>query len=151
MLTIWHSSFLARGVPSHDILPYVPSANTVDDAVFSKRVLDILDVRSVCVVTSDYHMGRAQLIFEHFFDPKYLIMVGTPNGVPAEDLRRREAHEAEAIAQITGQGGVLYEGHMYMSEGDGESANHRMQRTADARNVRRGNSDEALRTRCASV
>ncbi len=76
-------------------------------------------------------MARAQLIFEHFFDPKYLIMVGTSNGVPAEDLRRREAHEAEAIAQIAAQGGVLYEGHLYMWKGHRESTSQRMQRTDD--------------------
>lgn len=104
---------LGRGVPQHDILPFVNSVNTVEDAVFAKRVLEAMSIRSICVVTSCVHVRRAQLIFEHFFGPELLEFVGTPNGVSGERLERHEIHEAKAFKTILDQGGVFFDGKLH--------------------------------------
>ena len=69
-----------------------------------------LPVCSIVVVTSEVHVPRAQLIFEHFFSPAQLAFVGTPDAVSAERLQELEIHEAEQIARICRQGGVIYGG-----------------------------------------
>jgi uncharacterized SAM-binding protein YcdF (DUF218 family) len=69
-------------------------------------------VRSIVVVTSEVHVPRARLIFQHFYDPARLTFVGTPDAVPPERLRELRAHEAEQLERIRRQGGVLYRGQL---------------------------------------
>lgn len=119
-----HAHYLAqdltgRGVDERDFLPFVESSTTVEDALFSKRLLDGYAVKSICVVTSELHVRKARLIFEHLFEPAVLTFVGTPNGVAAESLRRYEAHEKTAIKRIKKQGGVIYDGRLYLRKQKG--------------------------------
>jgi uncharacterized SAM-binding protein YcdF (DUF218 family) len=109
----------ALGVPESDFLPIVESRHTVDDAALSLEALAPLDVRSICVVTSAFHVQRAQLIFSCFFDPARLTFVSTPSCLPREALRRREAHETESRALIRRQGGILYGGKLWPLRGGG--------------------------------
>jgi len=104
---------LARGVSPNDILPFVDSVNTVEDAAFSCRALRGLPIRRICVVTSAFHLGRARLVFECFFEPKRLEFVGTPDGVAGEDLQRYKHHEIAATNRILSQGGVLFDGRLF--------------------------------------
>ena len=67
---------------------------------------------SIVVVTSSVHVPRARLIFAHLFSPAQLTFVGTPDAVPPERLQELEAHEAEQIARIRRQGGVIYCGRL---------------------------------------
>ena len=100
---------LACGVPADDLLPLVESRHKVDDAAMSREVLAPLDVGSITVVTSEFHVQRARLIFSCFFDPLQLSFVSTSNGLSKERLQRREAHESAGMALIRRQGGVLYQ------------------------------------------
>jgi hypothetical protein len=100
---------LARGVPADDLLPIVESRHTVDDAALTREALAPLDVDSICVVTSEFHMPRAQLVFSCFFDPTLLSFICTPSGLIGERLEQREAHERASIALIRQQGGILYQ------------------------------------------
>jgi len=104
---------LAQGVPEDDLLPIVESRHTVGDAALSRAVLAPLDVRSICVVTSQFHVQRAQLIFACFFDPALLSFVGTPSCVGGERLQRHETHETASIALIRRQGGILYQDRLW--------------------------------------
>jgi uncharacterized SAM-binding protein YcdF (DUF218 family) len=104
---------LDQGVPADDLLPIVESRHTVEDAVLSRETLAPLNVRSICVVTSEYHVQRAQLIFSCFFDPALLSFVSTPSCLTPERLLRREAHEQQSIALIHRQGGILYGGKLW--------------------------------------
>ena len=104
---------LAQGVPEGDLLPIVESRHTVDDAALSRELLAPLEVCSICVVTSQFHVQRAQLIFSCFFDPARLSYVSTPSCLEGERLERREAHEAASMALIRRQGGVLYQDRLW--------------------------------------
>jgi uncharacterized SAM-binding protein YcdF (DUF218 family) len=101
------------GVPADDLLPVVESRHTVEDAALSRELLAPLDVRSICVVTSTFHVARARLIFSCFFDPDTLSFVATPDSASREFLERREVHERESIALIRRQGGILYQGKLW--------------------------------------
>ena len=103
----------AQGVPADDLLPIVESRHTVENAALSLEVLSPLDVRSICVVTSGFHVQRAQLIFSCFFDPALLSFLNTPSCLAKERLQRREAHEKASIALIRRQGGILYGGRLW--------------------------------------
>ena len=58
---------LGRGVLEGDILAPVLSTNTQEDARLSKPVIVSCGVRNVVVVTSDFHLARAELIFGREF------------------------------------------------------------------------------------
>jgi uncharacterized SAM-binding protein YcdF (DUF218 family) len=129
-----HATYLAaylveQGADPDDILAQVESAHTVEDAALTRRFLDALVepgredapsaekrarpcVRSIVVVTSEVHVPRARLIFQHFYDPARLTFVGTPDAVSPERLRELRAHEARQLERIRQQGGVLYRGQL---------------------------------------
>jgi uncharacterized SAM-binding protein YcdF (DUF218 family) len=139
-----HAHYMAvylieQGVDPDHILAQVESAHTVEDAALTCRLLgelvrsghrDIpftttenaflaeastdLSVGSIIVVTSEVHVPRARLIFEHFYDPAQLTFVGTPDAFSAKHLQKQNAHEVEQIARILQQGGVLYRGKLFL-------------------------------------
>jgi uncharacterized SAM-binding protein YcdF (DUF218 family) len=104
---------LAQGVPAEDLLPIIESRNTVEDAAFAREALASLEVDSIGVVTSTFHVPRTRLIFACFFDPALLSFVGTPDNASAERVGHWEAHERESIATIRRQGGILYQGRLW--------------------------------------
>lgn len=65
--------FVQHGVPTNDILPSVPSTNTVEDLVLAKRVIDKHKLKDIVLITSAFHMLRARLLFETIFGKKYRI------------------------------------------------------------------------------
>jgi uncharacterized SAM-binding protein YcdF (DUF218 family) len=76
---------------------------------------------TIIVVTSDVHVPRARLIFEHFYHPARLVFVGTPDAVLPQRLRELHAHESEQIERIRRQGGVIYQGRLVRHRADGET------------------------------
>jgi uncharacterized SAM-binding protein YcdF (DUF218 family) len=138
-----HAHYMAahlveQGVDPDHILARVESAHTVEDAALTYRLLEglagsghwdapttttadasltragtRLSVVSIVVVTSELHVPRARLIFEHFYDPAQLTFVGTPDAVSPERLQELKAHESEQIARIGQQGGVIYCGKLF--------------------------------------
>ena len=138
-----HAHYMAahlieQGVDPSDILAQIESAHTVEDAALTHRLLGelagsgrwdapttttkdapftgartSLAAGSIVVVTSEVHVPRARLIFEHFYDPAQLAFVGTSDAVSPERLRELETHEAEQIARIGQQGGVIYCGKLF--------------------------------------
>jgi hypothetical protein len=106
-----------QGVGPEDFLPFVLSANTVEDAVFSARALRGHVLSWIDVVTSQVHVARAQLVFEHFFDPALLHFHGAPDSATSDVLLRHAAHEQAALEQIRSQGGVLFEGQLHTRRG----------------------------------
>jgi uncharacterized SAM-binding protein YcdF (DUF218 family) len=104
---------LAQGVATEDLLPIVESRHTVDDAAMTREALGPLDVTSLCVVTSEFHMPRVRLIFGCFYDPARLSFFGTPDVGSTDEMQQRKAHEAESIATIRRQGGIIYQGRLW--------------------------------------
>lgn len=55
---------LSRGIPEKDILGFVSSSNTLEDASLSKEIVLKYGVQHVRVITSDYHSERAKTVFK---------------------------------------------------------------------------------------
>lgn len=63
---------LSLGVPNDKILIQDFSSDTVGEAYFVKEIfLFSMQLRNIIVVTSDYHMKRAKIIFDQVLGPGY--------------------------------------------------------------------------------
>ena len=73
-------------VPSDDIQIEERASCTVENAYFSKLLIDEANVDEIHVVTSDFHVRRAEIIFETFFhSPAYaLVFHGAPETLTVE-------------------------------------------------------------------
>lgn len=99
---------LAHGVPAHDILDFALSRHTGEDARLARPIIERTNVRQLCVVTSDFHVERATLIFRRVFLDYRLEFIAAPylpTCSPTEQ-ERLVAHEAKRIAELR-EGGVL--------------------------------------------
>ena len=96
----------ARGLPAAAIVGRLPTATTIDDAAqcaafFAPRTAAGGGPLHLAIVTSDFHVARAHLLFERAFAGQADIeMVAAPSGLPRDELVRALAHESEAIARL---------------------------------------------------
>jgi len=61
------SQAMAEGVPEQAFILDRQAQNTYQNAVYSKALMQQYGLHSAIVVSSDYHMRRASLIFAHVF------------------------------------------------------------------------------------
>ncbi|HUW65294.1 MAG TPA: YdcF family protein [Spirochaetia bacterium] len=61
------SEAIAEGVPRDAFILDRQAQNTYQNAVYSKALMEKYGLHSAIVVSSDYHMRRASLIFAHVF------------------------------------------------------------------------------------
>jgi len=98
------------GIPENAFLEAVLSSHTVEDAVFSKRVLKDYIVDNIYVVTTDYHVERVKFIFESVYGSDFNInMVSATAMLPKIEQDRLIAHEKQALAGLK-KNGIIYEG-----------------------------------------
>lgn len=93
---------LAHGVPPSDIVEFVLSRHTGEDARLALPIVARLGVRHLLVVTSDFHLARAELIFRSVFPDDEIEFVGAaylPTCSPTEQ-ERLVAHEAGRLAEL---------------------------------------------------
>lgn len=97
---------LAGGIPPEAILGLVDSANTVQDATLSKWILAQYNPDEVVVITSDYHVPRARVVFEAVYAPfRNLTYVGTSSAKVAPDiLEPLQKHEIRALQDLQDNG-----------------------------------------------
>ena len=69
--------------PEHRILIEPYSWDTTGEAYFIKEmVMDRHDIKSIVVVTSDYHLNRSMIIFRKTLGPGYIVEgVGVGTGL----------------------------------------------------------------------
>lgn len=91
---------LGRSVPERDILAPVLSNSTKEDASLSKPVVVSCGVHNVVVVTSDFHVARATLIFEREFAGFQLSFSASKTVLPRQELTKLLEHERNALAQV---------------------------------------------------
>lgn len=92
---------LERSVPEQDILGPVYSSFTKEDPSLSKPIIVSYGVRNVVVVTSDFHVARAKLIFGHEFSGFQLSYKASKTMLPKRELDLLIQHEKNAIAAMT--------------------------------------------------
>lgn len=91
---------VAHGIPEEDILGFVESSNTIEDAQLSKSVILRSGVRRVIVVTSDFHVKRAQYIFERESYGVEIVFSGCMTHLPEEELDALNNHEKLAVSRL---------------------------------------------------
>ncbi|HEY0612558.1 MAG TPA: YdcF family protein [Chitinophaga sp.] len=95
-----------KGVPSHKILDSVESSNTVEDATLSKPLITILQPSLVTIITSEFHLQRAGLIFCDIYQNIVpLRFIAAPSyELRLEELQALMKHEAKALQNLMTNG-----------------------------------------------
>jgi len=91
---------IAHGIPEKQFLECAESANTVEDAALTKPIVERHGITELLVVTSDFHVPRAQFLFQREFPDTLLSFSAAATNLPASALEKRIAHEARALAQL---------------------------------------------------
>jgi uncharacterized SAM-binding protein YcdF (DUF218 family) len=99
--------FLAGcGIPDSAFTECIESSNTIEDARFSRPVVDRYGFRRLIVVTSDFHVARARYFFTREFADTNLEFSGSLTHLPEEQLEERIAHERNALARLAKNSGA---------------------------------------------
>ncbi|MCX6811156.1 MAG: YdcF family protein, partial [Candidatus Berkelbacteria bacterium] len=91
---------LKNGIMPENILDFVESGNTVEDAYFSKPIIDKYRPEEVTIVSSDFHLPRVKYIFNKIFFGRKLSFIGSHDNIPKEPLMKILDHEKEALVRI---------------------------------------------------
>jgi uncharacterized SAM-binding protein YcdF (DUF218 family) len=104
-----HAAYLkrylvSRGIPTQEIVDFVESTNTLQDASFSKPIVLKYGASEIVVVTSDYHVERARYIFEREFAGTGihidLLASRTAEAACEFYLDAQKKHEKQALAKL---------------------------------------------------
>jgi uncharacterized SAM-binding protein YcdF (DUF218 family) len=94
----------SQGIPDDQIVEFAESSNTLEDASLSKPIILKFGVREILVITSDYHVDRAQYVFEkEFADTDVTIRFSVSRTDETRcllDLDALKRHEREAFAKL---------------------------------------------------
>ena len=91
---------ISSGVPTDDILDFAISSYTMEDATASKTICDKFEVTSIVVVTSDFHMERAKLIFDHVYSGYKLSYSSSKTNISSHQLEALREHEMKSVNQL---------------------------------------------------
>lgn len=98
---------LKRGVPGQAIVEFAVSSNTVEDAALAKSIVLKYGAPEIVVITSDYHLERACIIFEREFGGTEVriqfLASQTDEKAYAFDLEAQKKHERQAMAKLRGR------------------------------------------------
>ncbi len=97
----------SRGIPEDQIVEFAESSNTLEDASLSKSIVLKYEVNGILIITSDYHLKRAQYLFEkEFADTEVVIRFSVSQTDETHcplDLEALKRHEREALAKLKGR------------------------------------------------
>jgi len=105
----YHSKkyLLEKGIPNANFLEPALSNNTVDDAVKVKEIISNYKESKLILITSDFHLDRARLIFNEILKNHTIDFVGAENGLPTDQLEKIVEHEKKSINKII-ENGLYY-------------------------------------------
>lgn len=94
---------IEKGIPKEQFLPIPESRFTLEDATLAKPIIDKNHITDIILVTSDFHMPRAKLVFAEIFKsitPQVnFIYAPSKTLLPATELASLYAHEKKAIVR----------------------------------------------------
>ena len=93
-----------KGIAEDRFLEFALSANTVEDALKSKEILNPLEVGRVIVITSDYHVERVEIIFKEILSDYCLEFIGVTTDLPEERSKQLKDHERQAVQTLKANG-----------------------------------------------
>ncbi len=97
---------LAKGVPSDDVLECAESSNTIEDAALSKTILERHAIDELIVVTSDFHISRAQFLFEKTYPKSRLSFSSAVTHLSSDELTKLWDHEKNALEKLKMNNGI---------------------------------------------
>ena len=93
-----------HGIPENDILEFVESSNTLEDASLLKPIIIRYAIAFVVVITSDFHVERARYIFEREFSNNevrpFFVATETDESKCKLDLNALKQHERKALLKL---------------------------------------------------
>ncbi|WP_343560614.1 YdcF family protein [Sphingobacterium sp.] len=95
-----HKFLIEKGVPKHALGDGILSANTVEDFKLSRALIMEQNPQILIVVTSDFHMQRAQLLYQRYIDYPKVVFVPAPSSLSKEELVPLIAHESAAVKRL---------------------------------------------------
>lgn len=88
------------GVPREDILSEKRSESTVENALFSRKILEDRGMKSAIVVTSLPHTRRVSMIFKRAFSPNIKVSVcGNPETFQVEGWWRNPSYRRMVLRE----------------------------------------------------
>jgi len=91
---------LQSGLRETDFLEIVESRNTAEDAVLAKPIIEKHGVKSLVIVSSDFHMKRVKHIFKKVFQGFDLIFCGAKSNFSEQRHRVLKDHEEREMKKI---------------------------------------------------
>lgn len=98
------SYLVAKGILEEVFLQFALSQNTVDDAVKVKEILTTLENCNLTIITSDFHLERAKLIFNEILKEYKLKFIGAKSSMDSGTYNLLVAHEKKAVLSIVKNG-----------------------------------------------
>ena len=89
-----------NGVKAEQFLPYAASRNTYEDGKLCGDIIRLFKVKTVYLVTSDFHIQRGYLWFRHFSPELRIIPKPAETRLSENELQPLLAHEQQAIARF---------------------------------------------------
>ncbi|MCP3964817.1 MAG: YdcF family protein [Lentisphaerae bacterium] len=91
---------ISHSIPKEDILEFVESSNTFEDALLAKPVIDKYQPEKMIIVTSDFHHDRVKYIFGKTFPDSDFTISCSKTLLPDEKLKRLKTHEQNALNRM---------------------------------------------------
>ncbi len=91
---------IAQGVPEQDILGFAESSNSLEDAVFSKPIVERHNADEIIVVSSDFHLKRVAFIFGRVFPKHQFSFSGSRTHLPQAEMEDLQQHEQRALERL---------------------------------------------------
>jgi uncharacterized SAM-binding protein YcdF (DUF218 family) len=95
---------MSKGVNEERFLEFALSANTVEDAVLSKKILEKNNLFSIVVISSDYHLERVKIIFDEILASFAIEYIGVKHNISDFEKEKLIEHEKKAISGILNKG-----------------------------------------------
>ncbi|ABV88651.1 YdcF family protein [Shewanella pealeana] len=86
-----------HGMPNSAFTDIALSRFTFEDAILSKPIVEEHGFRELCLVTSEFHLPRARLIFSQIFAAQILTYVAATTSCSAAELERLKQHELSVM------------------------------------------------------
>lgn len=99
-------ALLEAGIPSSAIIALIESSHSVEDATLSKWLIDEYKPDRITIITSDFHVERARIIFDAVYAPfsKFTFVAASSDSIEPSLIMPLIQHEKVAIQDLRDHG-----------------------------------------------